>query len=84
MKLFTVHDSKAAYHFNPIVHRNAGEAIRAFETAVENPESQFHKYPADFTLFEIGTFDVDTGGIKTYEDKILLVNASDLVKTKIN
>jgi len=77
MKLFSVHDSKAQNYFNPITHRNAGEALRAFETTVKDVKSLFHMYPSDFTLVELGSFDTDTGSITTHKSPVILANASD-------
>lgn len=61
MKVFTVYDSKAEAYLPPFMERASGSAIRAFEAAVNNPDHQFNHHPGDYTLFEIGTFDDQTG-----------------------
>lgn len=80
MKLFSVHDSKANYYLNPMTYRNAGEAVRNFETVVNDSKSQFFMYPADFTLVELAEFDSNTGSIVPHDKPVILGNASDLKK----
>lgn len=57
LKAFSIFDSKAEAYIQPFFHRATGEAIRAFETACSKPDHAFHIHAADYTLFEIGTFD---------------------------
>ncbi len=56
-KLFAIYDSKAMAYNNPIYYRTTGEALRAFATACQDPDSYLHKHPGDYTLFEIGSYD---------------------------
>lgn len=72
MKLFTIHDNKAETFLPPISFRNKGEAIRAFETTVRDPKTQFHAYPADYTLIQIGSYNVDSGIIEPETHTILI------------
>jgi len=65
MKIYTVHDSKAEAYLQPFFARSNGEAIRSFTQAINTPDHQFAKYSADYTLFEIGEFDDNTGVITT-------------------
>ena len=80
MKLFAVHDNKAQIHLNPLTFRNAGEALRAFETTCKDTNSQFNMYPQDYSLLEIGEYDSDTGSITCYEKSNILANGSDFVQ----
>lgn len=57
LKMFTVFDSKADTYIPPFCMRSTGEAIRGFITILNDDISDYCKYPADFTLFEIGSFD---------------------------
>lgn len=61
MLLFTVFDSAAKLFLPPFEARTAEEAIRRFRTTVNSPESQINKYPEDYTLFEVGEFDQESG-----------------------
>lgn len=60
-KAFAVYDSKAKFFDKPIYLRNSAEAIRAFETEANSGKSAISQYPADFTLFEVGEYDDETG-----------------------
>lgn len=82
-KLFCIYDSKVKSYLDPITLRNTGEALRAFDSIVNNPGSDFNKYPGDYTLFEIGEFDDETGSLFQYEAKINLGLAIDFKKSQI-
>lgn len=77
MKIFSVHDCKAEAYLPPIFMKTKAEAIRAFQTTVESFDSQFHKYPADFTLVELGEFDETTAAISALDIPLILANASE-------
>ncbi len=55
--IFTVYDDKAEAYLSPFFLNSIGEAIRAFSELANDENHAFCKYPADFTLFEIGVFD---------------------------
>lgn len=69
MKVLTVYDSKAAAYLPPFYMRTTAEAVRAYEATSNDPESNMCKYPEDYTLFEIGTWDDNNGEIEMYEVK---------------
>lgn len=82
MKIYSVYDSKAEAYMAPWYARTKGEAIRSFEQAVINPETQLNKHPADYTLFELGEFDEYTGTLTANIAKTALVNALDFGREK--
>jgi len=57
LKVFTVYDSKVGAYLPPMFLRSTGEALRAFEAAVNSSDHQFCKHAEDFTMFEIGDWD---------------------------
>lgn len=61
LKVFVVRDSKAEAYLNPFFTRTVGEALRMWDTTVNNGESQMGKYPEDFDLYESAEYDEDTG-----------------------
>lgn len=61
LKMFSVHDSKAEAFITPFYAPATGVAIRSFETAANTADHEFQKYAADYTLFELGSFDQETG-----------------------
>ena len=80
MKIFTVRDMKADYYMNPVTYKSTGEALRAFEQACKDKESQFNQFPSDFCLIELGEFDPSLGLITNHEVSKLLVTAADYAK----
>lgn len=67
-KIFAVFDSKVNAFNQPFFARSAGDAMRGFEDIFTQPgpDGQMHPYsrhPADFFLFEIGSFDDDDGTV---------------------
>lgn len=65
LKIFTVYDSKAEAYLKPFFLRSTGEAIRAFEENCNDINANFFKYPSDYTLFEIGSYNDNTTEIVT-------------------
>ena len=62
-KIFTVHDVAADAFATPFVQKTTGLAIRSFAQACQDENTQLHQHPSDYTLFQIGEFDEDTGEI---------------------
>lgn len=60
-KIFTVFDSKAEVYLVPFFYNTRGEAIRSFKDTVNDRSHPMGRHPADFTLFEIGHYDNETG-----------------------
>ncbi len=61
LKIYSVFDSKAEAFLQPFYQTTTGLAIRAFETAANEEGHNFQKYAGDYTLFELGEFEQDTG-----------------------
>lgn len=64
MQIFSIYDKKAQAYANPFYYHQKGQAIRAFEDAVNDVQSPFFKHPEDFCLFLVGEWDDCTGTIK--------------------
>lgn len=83
-KMYTAYDSKVELYLPPFFMRTRGEAVRAWETAVNDPQTQMCRHPDDFTLFEIGEFDDSTGCVEMYGAKISLGLALEFKEKPIN
>lgn len=57
LKVFCVFDSKVEAYMQPFFMKSRGEAIRGFTEVVNDPKTSIHKWPADYTLFELGSWD---------------------------
>lgn len=74
-KVFTIYDSKTDAHHAPFTLATIGQATREFTDLANNPQSNIHKHPEDYTLIEIGQFD-DTKGILIPHDKVHLIGTA--------
>jgi hypothetical protein len=66
-KIFAVYDSKAASFMTPYFALNQGLAIRSFAHLARDQNSYVSSFPTDFTLFELGSIDLENG-IMTQHD----------------
>lgn len=70
--VFAVYDDKAGAFMSPFVLPAIGLAVREFQSAVNNPQSNISKYPADFKLYKLGTFDDNSGQFESLGVPMLL------------
>jgi len=80
LKIFTVYDSKTEAYLSPFYMQSTGQALRSFEDTVNDANTQFHKHAADFTLFEIGTFDDSNAQFQLHAAKTNLGSANEYIK----
>lgn len=81
MKLYTVWDSQLEFYTKPMMFRNAAEALRSFEEAV-NDDTVLGKVAEHITLFEIGDFYEESGRIVSYDAYKALARGHELKKKK--
>ncbi len=80
LKVYTLFDSKVEIYMKPFYLKNKGEALRAFTDIANDKDTNVGKYPEDFTLFEIGEYDEETGHHQSYEAKKPLGTALEYKK----
>ncbi|AXL15215.1 nonstructural protein [Microviridae sp.] len=80
MKLFAVKDVKTEAYANPWCVRTEAVAIRGFAQACEDKETDWHKFPDDFSLYELGDYNPESGIINGHADPKRLCSASEFVK----
>jgi len=83
LKMFAIHDGKINAFMRPFLDQHTGSALRSFEEACTEPTSPFAKFPTDFVLYEVGTFNVETGEIVSYSPKIQLATPIQFTKPKM-
>lgn len=82
-KAFCVYDSVAKVFVNPFYQATNGEAIRGFGDAVNDPKmGDLNKHPKDFILYEVGTFDDNSGELTSIVPPNRIAAASDFVKVE--
>lgn len=70
LKIYSIYDKKALAYTNPFYYHQKGQAIRALEDAVNDPQNPLSKHPEDFTLYELGEWDDTTGAIKAHQNPV--------------
>lgn len=79
LTLIGIFDRKAQTFISIEATPNKGVALRSLTEIVNKPsDNPIHKWPDDFELYELGTFDTITGTPTPLEPKTLLCIAADL------
>lgn len=79
--VFSVRDSRLDGLFmTPFFFAHKGQALRAWEDMCSNPELMMCKHPSDFILFEVGSFDTDTGRIHPHAELQQISTALDVAR----
>ncbi len=81
-KLYSVYDTKAETFMPPFCVPTKGLAIRAFEDCVNSDTHHFGQHPHDYTLFQVASFDTDTGEM-IYEGKQSIGNGVEFLKLEL-
>lgn len=76
--MVAVRDVKTGAFAAPIGVPHAALALRSFEQEVRSAESPVGKYPADFELWKVGEFDVESGAFANGQAR--LATGTDFVK----
>lgn len=61
---FSVFDQKAEAFIAPFFMPTKQMAVRVFADCCNDPNHQFGKHPADYTLFQLGHFDTNSGQLE--------------------
>lgn len=80
LTVYAVYDSKAEAFGSPIFCSTDGLALRGFSDACAAPDSSLHKYPADYVLFKIGTYDPNSGKLTDITPGEHIASASAIVE----
>lgn len=80
MKLvFAIFDVKAESYGSPIFLETPGLALRSFSDACADEKGPFFKYPADYSLYEIGSYDPNGAVLKGLPQPKFLYSATAVV-----
>lgn len=78
-KMYGVRDAKAQAFLQPFFSIQNGSAIRAFSDACNDGKSSFAQHPEDYILYELGSFDDNSGEIMPISPIKLLGIGTDFV-----
>lgn len=82
LQIFAVYDKKAVAYANPFYYHQKGQALRAFQDAVCDPQSPLSKHPEDFSLFYLGDWNDTTGVIVPLTNPVPVEEALNVIKSK--
>lgn len=74
-RLFAVRDVKVERFFPPFVQTNQLEAQRTFLDMCKDQRTPISAHPEDYTLYEIGTFDRETGVVESIVARVVLIGS---------
>ena len=83
LKLYSVRDVKAEAYGAIICCPSVGLALRSFQEACQDPKSPMALYPSDFSLYELGSFDPDSGEIKGHKVPTYVASAAEMSVKKV-
>jgi hypothetical protein len=78
MSVFSIYDSATEAWSPPLFVKSKGEIMRWFTDAVNDVNVKFCRHPADYTLFELGTWDDDNCGFSLLKAPIRLAVGIEL------
>lgn len=81
--VFAVHDAKAEAYLPPFLMPKVGQATRVFADCVNSPDHQFSANPEDYTLFQLGDFDVEKGEFLLLRAKQSLGNGVEFLRQDV-
>jgi len=78
--LYSVYDTKSNSFCNPFVSQNDATALRDFTHVANDNSTEIGRYPADFALFRVASFDFESAVVKSEPTPVNLALASTLVR----
>lgn len=80
--VYAIYDSAAHVFTAPTIDISDASAVRSFQQAIANSGSVMNFKPDDFSLYQVGTFDVETGELEPFTPPSRLIVGSDGVYQK--
>lgn len=77
--IYSVHDRESETFIKPFGMETDRDAKEGFKVVVNDEKTNYHKYPDDFSLVKLGSFDQRTGQLLILEDRQTICWAKDLV-----
>lgn len=77
---YAIFDNKAGYFNVPFFMHSQGEALRAFTDLANDRSTSVGRHPSDFVLFQVGTYETESGELLPMQPHINLGLAASLVR----
>ena len=75
--VYAIYDSAAHVFTAPTIDISDASAVRSFQQAIANSGSVMNFKPDDFSLYQVGTFDVETGELEPFTPPSRLIVGCD-------
>lgn len=80
LKVYSIRDQKGEKFNTPFFQNTHGEAERSFRHVANDPQSFVNKYPEDYDLYYIGSYDDQTGLMKPLDTPTHMIKAIQCIK----
>lgn len=80
LKVFAVFDVKASCFGKPFVLATNGLAMRGFVDVCRDKKCPFVAYPSEYSLWELGTYDPNTGVLVSLAKPMQIMSASQAIE----
>lgn len=79
-RVFSVLDAKTGVFMRPFFDQHLQQALRSWKEACNQAESPFCKYPTDFVLYEVGSFNDEQGLLVPLSVPVLISTALEQIE----
>lgn len=73
--VFSVFDSKARLYAAPFLAPRREVAVRDFTRAARDPNIDISRFPEDYSLYELGEFDDESGAFHLHQQPDAVITA---------
>lgn len=84
LKVFSIRDSKGEIFHQPFFNKSHGEAERNFRELTNDQKSMISKYPEDFDLYYLGTYDDNSGRMEPLDTPQHIIKAVNVKQQSIS
>ena len=77
---YSWYDTKLKMYNSPNFLINDGAAHRQVEAMANDPGTEIGKFPNDFSLFKVGSFDTENGVFTPLEGKVHVADANQYIQ----
>jgi len=79
-KIFCVYDSKARIYAAPFLAPRQEVAVRDFTRAARDPNVDISRFPSDYSLYEMGEFDDESGAFNLHLQPQAVITATQCLE----
>lgn len=77
---YCIVDRKAGLYNNPVFYLRDGQAVRDFQTLCSDRQTMIGRYPEDFALYCVGSFDDETGKFTSLDLPTVIAQGCDFAR----